>query len=209
MPPNTPEDIFLDDLCRALTRRGGPVRERERALAGALGRSLWSAVLSLRSPDGFARAAEAPGKEHLVRRIETARSTAKALDKIGRQATHLPSGPLATSSWFGLREEAPRLAATLRAGAKRAPGRQASEARRTLSVWVAVSLARAGVPLTKGKTGVYARVLSVVQREAGFGDRTPADVERDVRHALSDPFVTTTIARIATQKPPKKVRMRS
>ena len=73
-----------------------------------------------------------------------------------------------------------------RKDAKRRPGRRVDWRRRVLSEWVVLQLAQVGVLPIGGKTRTVGRVLSVVQRTAGFPER---DIERDLRDVLKKPFV--------------------
>lgn len=65
------------------------------------------------------------------------------------------------------------------------PGRRANVDRETLTEWVVLMLAREGVRQIRAKTGIYARVVRVVQAAAGYGDRDVEDMERDLRKALA------------------------
>lgn len=65
-------------------------------------------------------------------------------------------------------------------------GRPRNLPRLLLSERVALHLHSVNIPLTAYPDGPFARVLAVVQRWAGFGDRSGPDCIRDIRRILSD-----------------------
>ena len=92
-----------------------------------------------------------------------------------------------------LAHQADMWATAARKDAKRRPGRRVDWRRKDLSVWVVLQLARVGVLKIGGKTRTVGRVLSLVQRAAGFPER---DIERYLRYVLKKPFVVKYLAKL-------------
>lgn len=198
-----PADAFFDDLCKALRTRGNPVSQRERSIALSLQPVLWEAAELI-------RAFPLRGYELTIEASNAARAEAERADEIAQLATkllkRLPKewrvGDVLAGWSSSILEAQPVLArivqdanvtaAGARRRAKRQAGRRPNWNREDLSEWVALNLFEAGVRPTTTKTGPFARVLAVVQRAAGLGDR---NVERDVRNALKNEWVVRHLAK--------------
>lgn len=181
--PRTPSDLFLDDLCAALTRGHKlPAGLNPPVVARHLHPHLWTIA-------EWARAAAT------TRPNRTAATTrARRAEALRTRRDALPPNALAAlgNGWD--------LAAWAASRAKLTPRRKGrpigtgNEPRHVLDAAVAKAVKAAGIPPTRAKTGKVARVLLVVLRAAGFVARSRGrvsdeqalnSIRRDVQWALN------------------------
>jgi hypothetical protein len=205
-------DRFVDDLKRAL----GDYRSKARQVAP----SLWNAVQAIQSEHTRSTSSTPPTAEAIrMRRISRlARELLESLPQgstVGEflQFPFYVAAEEARTALGRLKVEAERSATTDRRRARRGRGRPIPPDRNHLCKWVALQLAGRGVTPTSTKNGPFTKVLSVVQRAAGFPERQPENLWRDALGALKnirkDPQQSALLTSIpaTTQLPRRKMRI--